>query len=210
MRRLDVVLLAVDGDDPPNSALSVMTRISQVQTAADTGGRRSIRYVTWCTKNEHGFRRCDVVGRFKLSIDVLANSLCASHTDARNIIRELLFEIQIKKGSFLCPGDEAVFGDRVKRLMIAARDDARADTVGLCWRNGKDSVALFGGTDMVIVNRLSRDAALYNSYLNSYEDEARDYYSRYANSIKNMHRHIAFWAHAATGGCPRGVDLQAS
>lgn len=205
MRRIDAVLLAVDEDDPSNSALSVLTRISQVATAAATGGRRSI--VTWCTKTEHGFRRCAVVGRSELSIDVLASSLCASQTDARNIVRELLFESQIKEGGFVCPGDEAVFGDRVKRLMLAARDDARADTVGLCWKNGKDSVALFEGTDMVVVNRLSQDAALYNSYLNLCEDGARDNYSRYAESIKNLHRHIAFWAHAATGGCPRGVEL---
>jgi hypothetical protein len=73
----------------------------------------------------------------------------------------------------VCPGNEAVFGDRMKRLMLATRDDARADAVGLCWRNGLDSVALFEGTDMVVVNRLSQDAAFYNYYLNSCEDGAR-------------------------------------
>jgi hypothetical protein len=205
MRRIDAVLLAVDEDDPPNSALSVLTRISQVATAAAIGGRRPI--VTWCAKNEHGFRRCAVVGRSELSIDVLASSLCASQTDARSIVRELLFESQIKEDSFVGPGDEAVFGDRVKRLMLSVRDDARADTVGMCWRNGRESVALFEGTDMVVVNRLAQDAALYNSYFSSCEDGARDNYSRYAESIKNLHRHIAFWAHAGTGGCPRGVEL---
>jgi hypothetical protein len=122
-----------------------------------------------------------VVGRSELSIGVQASSLCASQTDRQNVVRELLFESQIREGSFVCPGDEAVFGDRVKRLMLATRDDARADTVGLCWRNGKDSVALFEGTDMVVVNRLSQDAALYNSYLNLCEDGARDNYSTTAS-----------------------------
>jgi hypothetical protein len=68
-------------------------------------------------------------------------------------------------------------------------------------------VALFEGTDMVAVNCLSQDAALYNSYLNLCEDGARDNYSRYPELIKNLHRYIAFWAHAATAGCPRGVEL---
>jgi hypothetical protein len=49
MRCTDAILLAVDEDDPPNSVLSVLTPISQVATAAATGGRMSI--VTWCTKN---------------------------------------------------------------------------------------------------------------------------------------------------------------
>jgi hypothetical protein len=112
MSRIYVVLLAVDEDNPSNSALSVLTRLLQVATAAATGGRRST--VTWCTKNEHGLCRCAVVGRSELSIDVLADSFCASQTDARNLVRELLFESQIKEGSLVCPGDEAVFGDRVK------------------------------------------------------------------------------------------------
>jgi hypothetical protein len=167
--------------------------------------------VTWCAKNEHGFRRCAVVGRSELSIDVLASSLCVSQTDARNIDRELLFESQIKEDIFVGPGDDAVFGDRVKRLMLSARDDARADTVGMCWRNGKESLELFEGTDMVVVNRLARDAALYNSYFSLCEDGARDNYSRYAESIKNLHRYIAFWAYAATGGLSaRCRALQAS
>jgi hypothetical protein len=54
MERITAVLLAVDEDDPANSGLSVLGRLSRTATAACNPG--GVAVVTWCTGAGHGQR----------------------------------------------------------------------------------------------------------------------------------------------------------
>jgi hypothetical protein len=193
--RIEEVLRAVDEDDPPNSALLLLTSLSRVATAAATGSSEVV--VTWCSRHGNG-RECAVVGAAELSLSDLKIALKKSVQLATRALEMLLLEAE---GSAVLAANRILHPGRLREAMEAVHDDARGHDVGQSWTR---STAL-AGAEVLILERVIEDSGKFAEYLGAEANETA--YAKYMNTVQDLHKCIAFWAHTGTGGCPRGVEL---
>jgi superfamily II DNA or RNA helicase len=205
--RLALVVAAVNEDEHENSALSVLVRLSRVATAASQNDGTAT--LVWCTKPGHGFRQCAVVGGHELSIASVARALQASVSSALTLIRRLLLESQVGMGQAVRPGDESWFGGRVARVMAASQDDARTEEVGSGWTTLGSGPSLLRGAEHVVIDRLAAlGSGAFDAHMRKPAPGVADLtFDAYMDRVTELHAHLAFWAHSAGGGCPRGTEL---
>jgi hypothetical protein len=195
--RIEEVLRAVDEDDPPNSALLLLTSLSRVATAAATGSSDVV--VKWCSRHGNG-RECAVVGAAELSLSDLKNRFeevsAAGDSRAGDAAAGGGGKWGLAANRILHPG-------RLREAMEAVHDDARGHDVGKSWTR---STAL-AGAEVLILQRVIEDSGKFAEYLGAEANETA--YATYMNTVRDLHKCIAFWAHTGTEGvravssCPR-------
>jgi hypothetical protein len=191
MERIAAMLLAVDEDDP-DSALSVLKRLSRTATVACNPG--GVAMVTFCTKAGHGQRQCVIVGNCELSIGSVRDALQASLAAARTLIRPLLFEEGVAADGAISVGDESVFDRRIARMMTAMEDDARGEQVGSCCATAGNGRRVLACADRLVLNRLAaRGPEVFQSYVRPpAPGDAEPAFDAYMEMVKELHGHIAF------------------
>jgi hypothetical protein len=190
MERIAAMLLAVDEYDP-DSALSVMGRLSRTATVACNPG--GVAVVTCWIKAGHGQRQCVIVGNCELSIGSVRDALQASLAAARTLIRPLLFEEGVAADGAVGVSDDSVFDRRTVRMMAAMDDDARCEQVGSCWATAGNGRRVLAGADRLVLNRLAaRGLEVFQSYVRPpAPGDADPAFDAYIEMVKELHGHIA-------------------